>query len=78
MCNLSVGSSGPETPKGAEPMTTAGRKETMAELKGAILEIDDELSGALDELKEIRERIEALKEGRRWRVEAYRFLKATK
>jgi hypothetical protein len=56
-------------------MTKADR-ETASDLKDAIEEIDAELEGALEELKEVRERIEALREGRKWRVEAIRFLKA--
>ena len=54
------------------------RKETMAELKDAILDIDAELESALDDLKELRNRIETLRESRKWRVEAYRSLKASK
>jgi chromosome segregation ATPase len=58
-------------------MTTAKpRKEQMSELKDAIEEIDVELEGALEELREVRERIANLREDRKWRVEAIRFLKA--
>jgi prefoldin subunit 5 len=59
-------------------MTKTERKETMSDLKDAIEEIDSELEGALEELKEIRNRIETLRESRKWRVEAYRSLKASK
>jgi chromosome segregation ATPase len=73
---LSVGPSDPDARQtGADAMTTKTR-EAMAELKDAIEEIDCELEGALEELKEIKERIRNLREDRKWRLEAYRFLKA--
>jgi prefoldin subunit 5 len=59
-------------------MTKTERRETMSDLKDAIEEIDSDLEGALEELKEIRNRIETLRESRKWRVEAYRSLKASK
>jgi chromosome segregation ATPase len=59
-------------------MTKAETRETMSDLRDAIEEIDGELESALEELKELKATIEALKEGRKWRVEAYRFLKAGK
>jgi chromosome segregation ATPase len=57
-------------------MTTAEKRETLGDLRDAVVEINDELESALDELKEIKARIEALREQKRWRVEAIKFLKA--
>ena len=62
----------------ASPRTKAERREMISDLRSAVEEIGDELSGALDELKELRERIEALREAKAWRVEAIRYLKAEK
>ena len=56
--------------------TTATRREQMAELKDAIEEIDAELEGALEELREIRGRIANPREDKAWRASANRFLKA--
>jgi chromosome segregation ATPase len=63
--------------------TAKGRKEEMQQLKDMIAEIDGDLDGAQEELrdaleaiKEIRQRIANLKEDKAWRSEAYRFLKA--
>jgi hypothetical protein len=74
---LSVGHVGRRLWTGAETMTTSkSRKEHMSDIRDAIEEIDADLEGALEELKEIRQRIADLKEDKRWRVEAYRYLKA--
>lgn len=68
-------------------MTTASktRRDQMVELKDAIEEIDadmdgvrEELKDALEALKEIRQRIANLKEDKAWRVSAWKFLKAQK
>jgi predicted nucleic acid-binding Zn-ribbon protein len=62
-----------------KPMTAAkSRKEQMSDLKDAILEITDELASKREELRELLDEIETLKEGKKWRVSAYRFLKASK
>jgi predicted nucleic acid-binding Zn-ribbon protein len=68
-----------------KPMTRVERRETMSDLRDAIEEINSDLDGARDELKdaletlkEIRQRIAGLKEDKAWRVSAYRFLKDQK
>jgi chromosome segregation ATPase len=75
--NERVGSSEPDArqPEGAEPMTTATR-EQISELRDAIADISDELSSKQEEARELLAEIAALKEGKKWRVEAIRFLKA--
>ena len=45
------------------PKTKAERREAISDLRSAVEEIGDELAGAMDELKEIRDRIEALAPG---------------
>jgi chorismate mutase len=61
-------------------MTTAAektkRRETLEGLKDAIEEIDAELIGAVEELREVRERIAGLKADRKWRLEAHRYVRA--
>ena len=58
------------------PKTKAERKELIADLRDQVAEISDDLAGAMEEYREIRERIETLKEGRRWRLEAIAYLKS--
>ena len=59
-------------------MTTAETRETMTELRDAILEINDDLAVKKEELRELLNEIETLKEAKAWRVEALKFLKVTK
>lgn len=56
-------------------MTTPDR-ETLTQLREAVDEIDSDLEGAMEEYREIRERIAALREDRRWRLSAIAYLKA--
>ncbi len=55
-------------------MTTADR-QTARDLRDAVNDIDADLSSALDELAELRQRIANLKEDRSWRVAALKHLK---
>lgn len=59
-----------------KPLTRAERREQMGELRDAIIEINDDLESKREELKELKNDIDTLKEAKKWRVEAYRFLKA--
>jgi hypothetical protein len=61
-----------------KPLTKAERREQMGELRDAILEINDDLESKREELKELLNEIDTLKESKKWRVEAFRFLKAQK
>jgi predicted nucleic acid-binding Zn-ribbon protein len=56
-------------------MTKADR-ETLTDLRDAVAEINDDLESAMDDLVELKARIEALREQKAWRVEAIKFLKA--
>ena len=47
-------------------------------ISGRRPQINDELASKKEELRELLSEIEALKEAKAWRVEAIRFLKATK
>jgi predicted nucleic acid-binding Zn-ribbon protein len=58
-------------------MTKADR-ETLTDLRDAVAEINDELESAMDDLVELKARIEALREQKRWRVGAIKFIKAGK
>jgi predicted nucleic acid-binding Zn-ribbon protein len=68
----------PKPMTATKTMTKAERREQMSDLKDAILEINDDLESKREELKELLNEIETLKESKKWRVEAYRFLKAQK
>lgn len=57
-------------------MTATQKRETLSELKDAIEEIDAELLGAMEELKEVQQRIAGLKADRAWRIEARKYLKS--
>lgn len=54
---------------------TKTTRETREELRDAILELNDDLECALDEYRELKARIEAMREQRAWRIAAYRDLK---
>jgi chromosome segregation ATPase len=57
-------------------MTTADRREKISDLRDSVAEINDDLESALDEMKELKAKIEALKEQKAWRLGVIKFLKA--
>jgi uncharacterized coiled-coil DUF342 family protein len=56
--------------------TSKTRKEQMSDLRDAIGEISDELAQKREELKELLNEIDTLKEAKAWRVSALKHLRA--